>query len=117
MEMSRQRVRPSLHQTMTTACPYCDGDGRILAPETVVRRIERSLRRAASAGEVRDLTIIVHPTVALHLLEAEHSFMRDRESEPGMALDVRDDPLLGLDQFRLLAAPADADVTSKYVLP
>jgi ribonuclease G len=117
MEMSRQRVRPSLHQTMTTACPYCDGDGRILAPETVVRRIERSLRRAASAGEVRDLTIIVHPTVALHLLEAEHSFMRDRESETGMALDVRDDPLLGLDQFRLLAAPADADVTSKYVLP
>ncbi len=116
LEMSRQRVRPSLQQAMTEPCPFCDGTGRVLAPETVVRRIERALRRAASAGEERDLTVVVHPTVALHLLEQEPEFLRERSEETGNQVDVRDDPLMGLDDYRLLAAPADSDVTSRYAV-
>lgn len=116
LQMSRQRVRPSLHQTMTVPCPCCSGDGRILAPETVVRRIERALRRAASAGEERIITIVVHPTVALYLLEEEASFLDDRMEETGLDIDIRDDPLLGMDQFRILAGRADADTTSKYAV-
>ncbi len=116
LEMSRQRVRPSLQQAMTEPCPFCEGTGRVLSPETVVRRIERALRRAASAGEKRDLTIVLHPTVALHLLEQEPSFLRARGEEVGVTLEVRDDPLMNMDDYRLLAAPADTDVTGKYAV-
>lgn len=114
LEMSRQRVRPSLVQAMTEPCPFCDGTGRILAPETVVRRLERAIRRAASSGEERALTLLVHPRVALYLLEEEHQFLRGLGEETGIRLDVRDDPLLGLDESRLLAGRSDVDVTDKY---
>jgi ribonuclease G len=114
MELSRQRVRPSLHQTLMNECPFCRGSGLILSPDTVVRMIERSLRRAASIEQHRMLTIVVHPSVALYLLEKERSFLREQQSAGRLELDVRDDPLLGLDEFRLLAGPADTDVTSKY---
>ncbi|MGH7540070.1 MAG: Rne/Rng family ribonuclease [Gemmatimonadota bacterium] len=114
LQMSRQRVSPSLHQRMTEPCPYCEGTGRILAPDTVVRRVERALRRASLAGEKRALTILTHPVIALHLLEQEPDFLKRSREELGLRLDVRDDPLLALDEFRLLASPADADVTSKY---
>ncbi|MDT8435551.1 MAG: Rne/Rng family ribonuclease, partial [Gemmatimonadota bacterium] len=106
LEMSRQRVRPSLVQMMTVPCPSCDGTGRVLAPETVVRRIERALRRARAAGEKRALTIRAHPEVALHLLEEEPEFLRESTAETGIELDIRDDPLMGHDEYRLLAAPA-----------
>jgi ribonuclease G len=114
LELSRQRVRPSLVQMMTEPCTSCDGTGRVLAPETVVRRIERALRRAKSSGEKRAITMRVHPEVALYLLEQEPEFLRTTSRECGMDLDVRDDPLLGHDEYRLLAAPADTDVTARY---
>ena len=115
LQMSRQRVSPSLDQRMTEPCPYCDGTGRILAPDTVVRRIERALRRVSMAGRERGITILTHPVVALHLLEAEPRFLVELAEEHELKLDVRDNPLLGLDEFRLLAYPADTDVTNRYV--
>ena len=56
----------------------------------------------------------VHPEVALYLLEQEPEFLRTTSRESGMDVDVRDDPLLGHDEYRLLAAPADTDVTTRY---
>lgn len=116
LEMSRQRVRPSLIQMMTEPCPSCDGTGRVLSPDTVVRRIERSILRAQHEGESRNLTIRVHPSVALYLLEEETSFLGELGQRAGIELDVRDDPILGHDEYRLLAAPADTDVTTKYAV-
>jgi ribonuclease G len=101
---------------MTEPCPYCEGTGRILAPETVVRRVERALQRVSRAGRERGITILTHPVIALHLLEDEPDFLRVLGQDLTLDLDVRDDPLLGLDEYRLLAHPADTDVTSKYVL-
>ncbi len=115
LQLSRQRVSPSLHQRMTEPCSFCGGTGRILAPETVVRRIERSLHRASMSGNERGLTILTHPVIALHLLEEEPKFLRSLEKELKLDLDIRDDPMLGLDEFRLLSHPADTDVTRKYV--
>ncbi len=116
LQMSRQRVAPSLHQKMTDACPFCRGSGRILAPETVVRRIDRALHRAASSGKERGLTILTHPVVALYLLEDEPGFLKEKRKDGQIKLDIRDDPLLGMDEFRLLSHPADTDVTNRYVV-
>jgi ribonuclease G len=116
LQMSRQRVRPSLIQMMTEPCPSCDGTGRVLSPDTVVRRIERSILRARHEGEKRDMMIRVHPGVALYLLEQEPTFLSDLGEKAGIRLDVRDDPIMGHDEYRLLAAPADTDVTSRYAV-
>jgi ribonuclease G len=116
LEMSRQRVRPSLIQTATQPCPSCDGTGRVLAPDTIIRRVERALRRARSAGERRDLTIRVHPEVALYLLEEEPRFLRRVSRELHIELDIRDDPLMGHDEYKLLAGPADTDITAKFAV-
>src|SRR5919108_2444058 len=45
IEMDRQRVRQSHYQNMTTACPTCAGTGRVFTPETIIRRMERSVKR------------------------------------------------------------------------
>jgi ribonuclease G len=42
----------------------------------VVRRIERSLFRAAANGDDRRLALRVHPQVALHIIEDEPDFLR-----------------------------------------
>ena len=113
VEMTRQRVRPSLVQSLTAPCRHCGGSGRISTPATVLRRIERALLRAAAAE--RSVVVRVHPEVALELLESEPDFLRRLGQRTRMELDLRDDPLLREDEFHLLAGPSEADVTEKYV--
>jgi ribonuclease G len=116
IEMTRQRVRPSLWDSMTAACTACNGTGRVFRPEVVVRRLERTLRRVAHEQKERRLTIRLHPEVALYLLEQEPHFLKEQGRATGIDLEIRDDPLAALDEFKLVAQPAGRDVTERYLV-
>ncbi|MQA90943.1 MAG: Rne/Rng family ribonuclease [Gemmatimonas sp.] len=116
IEMTRQRVRPSLYQSQTRTCPCCSGTGRIFTPETMVRRIQRAIRRAATDAREKSIEIRLHPEIALYILEDEPAFMRHLEKESGLNLNLRDDPLMEQDEFRLLAGPGKHDVTQRFAL-
>jgi ribonuclease G len=114
IQMTRQRVRPSLFQSLTAPCEHCGGSGRVSTPATVVRRIERSLVRAAVDKE-RAIVVRVHPEVALQVIESEPDFVKRLGRRTRIKLELRDDPLLREDEFHLLSGPAESDVTEKYV--
>ncbi len=116
IEMTRQRVRPSLWHSMTAECPTCHGTGRVFRPEVVVRRMERSLKRAGAEHKERQLAVRLHPDVALYLVEQEPNFLRQLEKQTGLVLEVRDDPMMRLDEFRMMAKPAGRDVTEQYAV-
>jgi ribonuclease G len=115
IEMTRQRVRPSLFQSLTSICGSCGGTGRIYTPATVVRRIERSLTRVASAKDEKLIVVRVHPEVALRVMEEEPGLLKRLRGSTRLQLALRDDPRMRVDEFRLLAGPAETDVTDKYV--
>ena len=114
VEMTRQRVRPSLFNSLTKFCDHCEGGGRIYTPATVVRQIERSLSRVTAEGEERKIMIRMHPEVTLRILEDEPDFLRRLRRNTQLSLDMRDDPLLREDEFRILSGAAETDVTSRY---
>lgn len=116
IEMTRQRVRESLWASLTTVCPACEGTGRVFRPEVVVSRVERSLKRVALERKEKQLTVRVHPEVALYLLEQEPRFLEEAESATGIHLELRDDPMLRVDEFRFVAQPVGRDVTEKYAV-
>jgi ribonuclease G len=116
IEMTRQRVRPSLWHSQTTECPACAGTGRVFRPEIVARRLERSLRRASSDHRERQLAVRVHPEVALYMLEEEPKLLPGLTRATGLDLVIRDDPMMRLDEFRLMSRPAGRDVTDLYAV-
>jgi ribonuclease G len=116
VEMTRQRVRPSLWHSMTTDCPTCAGSGRVFTPEVVARRLERALRRAGHEHRERQLTVRLHPEVALYLLEEEPKLLQTLSKLTGLDLELRDDPMMRLDEFRLMSRPAGRDVTELYAV-
>jgi ribonuclease G len=116
VEMTRQRIRASLYASMTTDCPTCSGSGRVFRPEVVARRLERSLRRVGSDRREKTLAIRIHPEVALYLLEEEPRLLRGLSSTIGVEFEVRDDPMMHLDEFRLMSRPAGRDVTEQYAV-
>ena len=116
IEMTRQRVRASHYHSMTEPCPICGGTGRVFTPETTVRRLERAVRRMAIDGRKESLIVKVHPDVALFILENEHDFVRKLEKAVGLSLELRDDPLLKPDEFKLVVKGAERDVTEQYAV-
>ncbi|HEV8124383.1 MAG TPA: Rne/Rng family ribonuclease [Gemmatimonadales bacterium] len=116
VEMTRQRVRPSLLASMTIECPTCDGTGRVFRPEVVARRLERSLKRAGLDRKERQLAVRLHPEVALYLLEEEPKLLQALSRQTGLELELRDDPMMRLDEFRLMSRPAGRDVTEMYAV-
>jgi ribonuclease G len=116
VEMTRQRIRPSLWASMTEGCPTCGGTGRVFTPEVVARRLERSLRRVAHDRRERSLAVRLHPEVALYLLEEEPKLLAALGKSTGLGLELRDDPMMHLDEFRLMSQPAGRDVTELYAV-
>ena len=116
IEMTRQRVRPSLWHSQTVECPACAATGRVFRPEVVARRLERSLRRAGHDHRERQLAVRVHPEVALYMLEEEPKLLPGLARATGLDLVVRDDPMMRLDEFRLMSRPAGRDVTGIYAV-
>jgi ribonuclease G len=116
VEMTRQRVRPSLWHSMTTECPTCAGTGRVFTPEVVARRLERALKRAGHEQRERQISVRLHPEVALYLLEEEPKLLQALGKITGLDIDLRDDPMMRLDEFRLMSRPAGRDVTELYAV-
>ncbi|MFM9013012.1 MAG: ribonuclease E/G, partial [Gemmatimonadota bacterium] len=109
IEMTRQRVRQSHFHAMTEPCPICQGTGRVFTAETIVRRMERAVRRVASEGRRDALVVKLPPDVTLYVLSEEKELMRRLEKGIGFGIELRDDPLLRPDEFQLVVKGAGRD--------
>lgn len=116
IEMTRQRVRQSHFHAMTETCPICNGSGRVFTAETIVRRMERAVRRLASEGRRESIIVKLYPETAIYLLEEEKDLIKRLEKQVGFSVEMRDDPLLKPDEFKLVVKGAGRDITSQYAV-
>ncbi|MBI3211591.1 MAG: ribonuclease E/G [Simkania negevensis] len=67
VEMTRQRSRTSLIQTLFTSCPYCTGNGLIKNHESISIEIERALKRVLLLEEQLHIRLVTHPELDAYL--------------------------------------------------
>ncbi len=93
VEMTRQNVTRGLLDVMTTACPVCDGEGRVLSEESALIEVERRLRNLALSATLEGLRVEVHPRLAALLLSGRSPRIRKLESLTGhrFLIEVADD--------------------------
>lgn len=76
VEMTRQRNRESLTQTMFTSCPYCSGCGMIKSHESISVEIERALKKLIHVHSQFALELISHPSLDHFLGHGDKDFFR-----------------------------------------
>jgi ribonuclease E len=64
VEMTRQRMRPSLQSATFLACPHCAGAGFIKSHESLAIEIIRLLNLSASQEQIKRVELFVSPEVA-----------------------------------------------------
>ncbi len=113
IQMTRQRVRPSLLYTFSEPCTHCGGLGRVQGRDTTVARIERWLRRSRAASLERRLTVRVHPNVYEYLTENKGERFKLMRKATRVWLSVESDPALALDDYRVYSRSRKTDVTEE----
>ena len=101
VEMTRQRVRPSLRASVYRTCPHCQGSGIIKSEESLALLVLRSLQRAGSNPEIANITVTVAPAVAHHLTNYQRQQIVDLETQTGKSIIIQADPGLMGDQVRI----------------
>lgn len=92
VQMTRKRTGESVVELLMEPCPYCEGRGRVAAPESVSMDIERELARRAAAEQAEAYLVIAHPQVAELLIGPEGENVDELEHTLHCAIYVRSDP-------------------------
>jgi len=99
IEMTRQRNRESLSQTMNTHCPYCNGSGQIRSHESVSIDIERSLKKLIKQKQQFGLKLICHPSLKGYLDKGDMDFLLSMAEELNAQLTYSTKDTLHLNEF------------------
>lgn len=99
VEMTRQRNRESLIQTIFTTCPYCSGRGLVKTHESVSIEIERALKKAISHNQQFALKLVVHPELDHYLSSVDKRFLLKVAEGMNARLEFDIDENLHLNEF------------------
>jgi len=89
LEMTRQRMRPSLTKSIYTDCPACSAEGMVKSTESVVLNVTRRLGLALHHEKVTRIELTVSPDVAFYLLNNRRGQLVTLENRYGKPVMVR----------------------------
>ena len=101
LEMSRQRLRPSLGETSGIVCPRCTGQGTIRDTKSLALAILRLIQEEAAKERTGEVQAIVPVDVSAFLLNEKRSDINEIESRSGVRIVVVASPYLDTPHFEV----------------
>ena len=116
MQITRERIRPSLMQRMGDQCPACGGSGVVQARCTTINQVERWLRKYALQKKMifQQLDLYVSPTVAEPLRSTDRNIELKWFLQHMLFVRIKQDESLRSDDFRFYVRKNSEDVTAEY---
>jgi ribonuclease G len=103
VQLTRERIRPSLLYRYSEPCPRCDGLGRILAKSAIISKIERHIQQMKLETGQRRLTLRVNRDIAAYLKHGLNSRLNRLQLKFFIVIKLIEDETLKDDRFVLEA--------------
>ena len=118
LEMSRQRLRPSLAEMSSEICHYCNGTGYLRSVEWTGLHVLRAIEEEALRGRATAITVTMPGDAALYLLNHKRPRLSDLEKRYGLKILVVADsnlvpPDFKLDIVRAAAQPQQGEAAKQ----
>src|SRR3954449_8944140 len=91
IEMTRQRMRPSLKRSIYNDCPHCKGSGQVKTPESMSLDVMRRLAIASHDDRVARIALAVCADVSYYLQNKKRAQLAHLEHESGKRIIIRTD--------------------------
>jgi ribonuclease E len=109
LELSRQRLRPSLLEASTQKCPHCNGTGLIRSVESSALHVLRCIEEEGIRGKAIEISVAVPTPIILYIINQKRKMLSDIEARYGLSVQFEADetlipPALRLERLRLRTA-------------
>jgi ribonuclease E len=101
IELTRQRMRPSLKRSIYFDCPHCKGAGLVKTPESMSLDVMRRLAIAISNERVARVELTVSGDVNFHFQNRKRAQIATLENQFDKRVIIRSDPAVALDEVRI----------------
>ncbi len=101
MEMSRQRLRPSLIETSSESCPACGGTGHVRSTEATALHVMRGIEEEGLRKRAAEIAVFVPTAVALYVLNHKRSALANIEARYDLNISISADDSLIPPDFRI----------------
>ncbi len=99
VEMTRQRNRGSLMQTIFCGCPYCNASGLVKTHESVSIEIERLLKKVVGYNQQYGIKLVTHPELDQYLNVNDKGYLKRLSEELNAHLEFGQDDRLHINEF------------------
>ncbi|MCD6571515.1 MAG: Rne/Rng family ribonuclease, partial [Deltaproteobacteria bacterium] len=103
MEMSRERLSPTLLEKSHITCPYCNGTGIIRSVESSAFMVLRNIQLYLNTNKELHLTVSVPEEVAIYMLNQQKSYLTRLEKEFSAEINISLDKALKRGEMRIEA--------------
>jgi ribonuclease E len=111
MEMSRQRLRPSLEESAAHICPRCHGQGTVRSTESLALSILRLMEEEAIKENTSQIEAIVPVDVAAFLLNEKRKAIRITEERHQVEVYIIPDEHMKTPDYRVIRHRSDDEIT------
>ena len=94
LELSRQRLRPSLVETYSDPCPHCSGSGIRRSVESTAVHVLRGIEEEGVRGRATEIEVAMPPSVALYILNHKRETIAQLEEKFEFGIIVSQDDAL-----------------------
>jgi ribonuclease E len=101
IEITRQRMRPSLKRSIYSDCPHCRGAGLVKTPESMALDVMRKLAIAVHDDRVVRAELGVSADVAFYLSNKRRKALAELEDHTGKSVTIEPEEGLALDDLKL----------------
>jgi ribonuclease E len=101
MEMSRQRLRPSLAEASLVVCPHCAGMGHVRSAESAALHILRAIEDEGGKFRAAEIVVVLPPEIALYLFNHKRDRLAAIEARYAMRVLFQADPAMLASNFRI----------------
>jgi len=114
VEMTRERIRPSILHTLSEPCPCCQGIGRVITKETVAMKIERWFKRAKVGSKNKRYKLFVNPELCEILINGKVNRIQKLHKELKLDIELIKDEKSPPERFQVFSVEEKKDVTDLF---
>ena len=100
-EFSRQRLRPSIIETSSEPCPYCEGSGVRRSTDSAALFVLRAIEEEAAKGNADEIIVHTSTAAALYILNNKRPSLNDIETRNSITVVLAADDSLIPPEFRI----------------
>ena len=101
MELSRQRLNPSLTEAQFQKCAHCEGIGYVRTVDSAAITALRALEEEGIRGRSVEVILQLSNEVAIYILNNKRDMLDDIERRYGFRISIRTDEALAPDKFKI----------------